>query len=203
MLVVSFKYKQAVQFLHSLSRTHLRYKDPTSTTIFYKVSTEFLRPDMTATIQFSDFVMRILERSQPKVYRKLKSYQKFINLSRLSLYQCRIEMPPYFFVSWIISWFTHDLSSLSEIGRVLDFFVLLPPSAVGYLSAVLIAKGRDSVLAYDVKRDEFGDLHDELKRLPEMHDIVGLLPDALRLMHRLPPSKICQLVPELKGYVSL
>lgn len=132
--------------------------------------------DFQQSHQFSQFVIKILKKFDKQLASKL----------------AEIEMPPYFFVSWFLSWFSHDFTSFSRASQVFDALVILPPSAVGYFSAVLIHAARDQVLEFagDSSSESFGMLHQRLKRLPVESWRTHMITDAYRLMLKYPPSTL-------------
>lgn len=168
-----FRFKEALRFAQTLCRSHLR---------------EFMRPDMDATVLFSELVMRILERHDRPVHDRLR----------------QLEMPPFFFVSWFLCWFAHENTDYRLLARFFDFFVVMPPAAVGYACATLIASpaGRRLILDYRPEVDDLGDLHSGLKGLARDGLAPGvLLPRTLRLMGALRPTALCVGVSGLRGTI--
>lgn len=137
---------------------------------------DFMDADFSHTKAFSQFVIELVKRLDKDLAEKLES----------------IQMPPFFFVSWCLAWFSHDLELSSEISSIFDGLVMLPPAAVGYVSALLIHRGRDLVLNYDAElgSDGFGHLHQSLKTLPRDLWSPTILADAHALMLQYPPSTI-------------
>ena len=48
-----------------------------------------------------------------------------------------LSVPPFFCVSWMLTWFAHDVDSVSTAQSMFDFFIANHPSAIIYASAVL------------------------------------------------------------------
>lgn len=145
---------------------------------------EFMAESIGPTHAFSQFVLAVLGKLDPELSRRL----------------AEIEMPPYFFVSWILSWFAHDIDDTRVLAKIFNCLAVLPPAAVGYLSALLISEtARDEVLAYGRHMDseEFGQLHTLLKALPATRYRDTLLPKTVALMHKYPPTQIIRGLPEL------
>lgn len=63
----------------------------------------------------------LIEIKEPHTIKKLRS---------------KVEvMEPYFALSWILSWFTHNLTNITKIYRVIDFLICSHPLAVFHMSA--------------------------------------------------------------------
>lgn len=147
---------------------------------------DFMAADINPTVSFSTFVIRLLDHFDAQVASKLRL----------------MEMPPYFFLSWIMSWMSHDLKNYEMAARVMDCMVMLPPAAIGYLSVALIRRARGNILQYDggYGGEEWGRLHSELKALPSTDAWSRtLIVEAMQMMEKLPPSRIISNLPELKG----
>jgi len=148
---------------------------------------EFMDADFSGTKGLSAFVLRLLTFLDPEVAVRLQ----------------KIEMPPFFFVSWLLAAFTHDLESYQESARVLDVLVMLPPAAIGYVSALLIQASRDELLdfKYQLGDDQWGHLHQDLKELPKHKWNSKYLRQAAYLMEKYPPSIIIDGLPALRSTI--
>jgi hypothetical protein len=51
------------------------------------------------------------------------------------------QLHPYFCLSWIITWFSHDLYDFEKVCRLFDFFISSNPILPIYLSAAVSCKG--------------------------------------------------------------
>ncbi len=109
-------------------------------------------------------------------------------------YLGQIEMPPYFFVSWILSWCSHEFETVEQSIRLFNCLIFLPPATIGYISAVLIYRSRSDVLRFNADSSDFGVLHQQLKALPKTRWDNNVIYDALRLMKLYPPSQMVTLV---------
>lgn len=47
------------------------------------------------------------------------------------------KLEPFFAISWLITWFSHDIKSLEEIARVYDVFISSHPLFCFYISAAV------------------------------------------------------------------
>lgn len=48
---------------------------------------------------------------------------------------------PYYALSWILTWFSHDLESLDKIARLFDLFVASSPLMPVYAASAVSEKG--------------------------------------------------------------
>jgi len=129
--------------------------------------------DFSSSRLVSEFIMALLKRAEPRLHGRL----------------VKIEMPPFFFVSWFLTWFAHDLADTKQASKIFNFLLLLPPSAIAYVCvALLIAGGREVVLGTEHGDSEaFGLLHASLKKLPRHQWTEQILADGLLLMVKYPP----------------
>jgi hypothetical protein len=69
----------------------------------------------------NQFLSHLINLKEPKLIKSLKSKIEYIE--------------PYFALSWILSWFTHNLTNINKIYRLLDFFICSHPLAVFHVAA--------------------------------------------------------------------
>ncbi|KAI9184476.1 GTPase-activating protein gyp8 [Blastocladiella emersonii ATCC 22665] len=94
------------------------------------------------------------------------------------------ELHPYFCLSWVIGWFSHDLTSFDAVCRLFDFFLCSNPVMPVYLSAAIVLRQHDDLM--DLDRD-FALVHSFLSKVPRDPDAVdGWIHDAARLYYRYP-----------------
>lgn len=86
------------------------------------------------------------------------------------LFDC--EMEPYFCLSWIITWFAHDVRDTAVVKRLYDFFIVSHPLMVVYMSVAMMIHplNRIEVLAVDC---DFSEVHNALCELPRNSCGVG------------------------------
>lgn len=127
----------AYRTLRALASTHLR---------------DCTRPDLAAATETLSLLYPILEQCDPELYSYLQG-----------LHEPALEVP-YFALSWYMTWFAHDVPSLSQIARLFDLFLSSHPLMPLYVAAVaikgnrqqLLACGADGLAAYDtLKRMRF------------------------------------------------
>ncbi|KAJ2909181.1 GTPase-activating protein gyp8 [Coemansia aciculifera] len=101
-----------------------------------------------------------------------------------------LEVPPFFAISWVLTWFAHDLDDFQSICRIFDFLIVSPPMQVVYMAAAMIKRSERDILAYD--RD-FADVHTGLSKLPLKVKEKGwrdIIDDSYHLLADYPATKL-------------
>lgn len=134
------------------------------------------RRDFELPLALVDLVFGILQRADPPLYAKL----------------CSLEIPRYFCISWIITWFAHDLDRLSTAQKCFDFFLANEPVAVVYAAAALPMLHRTQLLAWK----DVGDpsIHQFLKTLPRNMAASLLVRQTALLLRTHPPPSLLKLL---------
>ncbi|KAL3763341.1 hypothetical protein ACHAW5_011008 [Stephanodiscus triporus] len=86
------------------------------------------------------------------------------------LHDC--EMEPYFCLSWVITWFAHDVRDTELVKRLYDFFIVSHPLMSVYVSVAMMIHplNRIEVLGADC---DFACVHHALADLPKNSSNVG------------------------------
>ena len=86
------------------------------------------------------------------------------------LYGCGME--PFFALSWLLSWFSHDIRDTTLVKRLFDFFLVSHPLMPMYLSVAMLChpSNRQEILSTPC---EFAELHSCLTGLPKNSSMVG------------------------------
>ena len=86
------------------------------------------------------------------------------------LHACGME--PFFALSWVITWFSHDIRDTALVKRLFDVFLVSHPLMPIYLSVAMLChpNNRQEVLATPC---EFAELHNTLSGLPKNSSMVG------------------------------
>lgn len=95
----------------------------------------------------------------------------------------RLTVPPFFCISWMITWFSHDVATLQNAQAYFDFFISRPPMAIIYASAALPVLVREQLLEMD---PEEASLHQWLKELPKRVRPSLVVERTMRLMKDYP-----------------
>lgn len=170
-MILRFGLRRSQLLLDRLARSHLR---------------DFMDEDFSHSRLFTqEFIRVLLSHADPPLARRLR----------------KIEMPPMFLVSWVLSWLCHDLNNFERSARTMDILVMLPPGAVGYVSVALLKAIRSEIIQVNIEygSEEWGLLHQRLKELPKTQWSPNIFTEAIDMLQRHPPSMIIREVPELQG----
>ena len=86
------------------------------------------------------------------------------------LFDC--DMEPFFALSWIITWFAHDVRDTAVVKRLFDFFLVSHPMMPVYMSVAMTIHplNRIEILGTDC---DFACVHNALANLPKNSNDVG------------------------------
>jgi hypothetical protein len=86
------------------------------------------------------------------------------------LFDC--DMQPFFCLSWILTWFAHDIRDTAAVKRLFDVFLVSHPLMPMYMSVAMVVHplNRREVLATEL---DFADVHQTLQGLPKNSNMVG------------------------------
>eukprot|EP00053_Salpingoeca_punica_P018624 m.183263 g.183263 ORF g.183263 m.183263 type:complete len:362 (-) comp17473_c1_seq2:231-1316(-) len=94
---------------------------------------------------------------------------------------------PHVCISWVLTWFSHDLDSLSDVARVFDVCLSNHPLMCVYLSAAMICMRRDHVLA---AKCEYSAVHKLLATIPTNLHLEELISMGVRFREEFPPQQL-------------
>ncbi|KAI8079831.1 rab-GTPase-TBC domain-containing protein [Halteromyces radiatus] len=77
---------------------------------------------------------------------------------------------PYYCLSWVITWFSHDLDDLPSIYQLFDVFLSSNPMMPLYASAALVMMHRDTILNH-FSMDDPSTVHSYLSKLPQQRHL--------------------------------
>jgi len=112
-------------------------------------------------------------------FRHLQSALKLIVMPLLAAFDAELhshlfdcEMEPYFCLSWVITWFSHDVRDTALVKRLYDFFIVSHPLMSVYMSVAMMIHplNRIEVLGADC---DFACVHNALADLPKNSSNVG------------------------------
>jgi len=98
-----------------------------------------------------------------------------------------VQMEPYYAISWILTWFAHDLADIDLVARLFDVFLSADPLFSLYMSAAVVIYRREEILATEA---DFGFLHNTLVKLPVNIDFEAIIKRARIMIELLPPTKL-------------
>jgi hypothetical protein len=90
---------------------------------------EYMKATLEPTLEIMSLLYPILKYADPKIYKLV--YNNMI--------------PPYFSISWIITWCIHDLRDTSEMERIFDFFISNNPIMPIYFAAAVILTQKEKL----------------------------------------------------------
>eukprot|EP01028_Stygiella_incarcerata_P012793 TRINITY_DN80464_c0_g1_i1.p1 TRINITY_DN80464_c0_g1~~TRINITY_DN80464_c0_g1_i1.p1 ORF type:complete len:528 (-),score=156.66 TRINITY_DN80464_c0_g1_i1:11-1450(-) len=95
-----------------------------------------------------------------------------------------------FSVSWLLTWFSHDINDMSKVLRIFDICLAHHPITIAYISVAMIHMSRETLFKC-TKEDDFGETYAILRSLPKSHsiDFEATLSLARRMMEALDPAK--------------
>ncbi|KAJ1725064.1 GTPase-activating protein gyp8 [Coemansia erecta] len=99
-----------------------------------------------------------------------------------------LEVPAFFAISWVLTWFAHDLDDFGVICRIYDFLITMPPMQVVYMAAAMLKRNEGQILGYE--RD-FATVHTELSKLPgRISNWDEIIDDSYYMQIDYPPTKL-------------
>ncbi|CAG8842416.1 13037_t:CDS:2, partial [Racocetra persica] len=99
----------------------------------------------------------------------------------------RSNTMPYFCVSWVLTWCSHDLHDFSKITRLFDLFIASNPLMALYLSARVIISRRKKLLLLEC---DSSIIHAFLSKFPQEIDVDELIFRTLQLYQKYPPHEL-------------
>eukprot|EP00958_Prasinococcus_capsulatus_P003600 scaffold324_cov394-Prasinococcus_capsulatus_cf.AAC.21 len=101
------------------------------------------------------------------------------------------NVPPYYALSWVITWFSHDVHDLGSAARLFDLFLVSTPLMPLYVSAALLVSHKESLLSCSPDCDQ-AEVHHFLNKLDlfsgtSTPDVIFV---ALHLHKQFPPREL-------------
>lgn len=121
--------------------------------------------------------------------------------SKLFVFLTTANIESFFSLSWIITWFGHDVSDINIAARIYDSLICSHPLFILYVSAAVVLHAREDIFALPC---EFSEVHKFLISATEREDIPfdRIIRSADRLMSTLPPVRLKAFADEtLSGYI--
>lgn len=140
---------------------------------------DFLKSDMHSIHRLIDVMLEIIKCHDPLVGRKLDT----------------LAVPPFFGVSWMLTWFTHDVYDSTRALAYVTWLEGSHPSAILYASAAMVICNREEFLNSD---SDDPAIHQWLKTLPAQTDHDLVIRRADRLQKTIPIGNLKSCAP-LKG----
>jgi len=110
---------------------------------------------------------------------------------KLHTFLLRAGVEPYYAISWVLTWFAHDVDQWESITRLYDAFLASHPMFCLYLAAILVARSHPDILRQEC---DYPTVHSYLSRLPGLLNQIQVaeecVQDAAKLMDQFPPSSL-------------
>lgn len=133
------------------------------------------RADFGLPLALVDLALGVLKKVDPLLYEKLSGF----------------VIPPYFCISWVITWFAHDICRLRSAQVCFDFLLANEPIAIIYATAALPTLFRQRLLEWQDMEDP--SVHQFLKNLPKEMAPCLLVTQAARLMKMHPVASLLRI----------
>ena len=88
-----------------------------------KYFVDMMAPDFKIIAQSMSLISRVIEVFDPALQEHLAA----------------ADLEPFFAISWVLAWFSHEVKSLSEVTRIFDAMLCSHPLFSMYLSAAVSA----------------------------------------------------------------
>jgi len=99
----------------------------------------------------------------------------------------RAGVHAYFSLSWVITWFAHDIFDLNTVARLFDVFLSSPPTFPLYLSAAIVLHRKESLLQTEC---DFALVHDFLSHIPADLPYDEIVCQAQEMFIAFPPDRL-------------
>jgi hypothetical protein len=142
---------------------------------------DVLSPTLEPVMHALSFLYRLLLIEDPQVHALLAS----------------TDIPPFFALSWFLTWFAHDLAQLDSVARLYDFFLASHALMPLYMACEVVRAMRGDLLKLCATMPggggeiEIGPVHAMFRELPEERlDVDALIGASMRLFHKSPPHEL-------------
>jgi hypothetical protein len=145
----------------------------------YALSLFWLRDSMQKTIQPTLAQIRLLMRIL------------YLKDSKLHHFLSHVEgLEPFYCLSWVLTWCSHDISNYSSVARLFDVFITTNPLMPIYLVAACLHLQRDLILNQDPT--DFPVIHSKLTVFPSNDELPleSIIERAYELLQEFPPKKL-------------
>jgi len=129
--------------------------------------------DLTAVGKLLNLVHSLLHRFDPELARFLTN--------------CGVR--PYYALSWVLTWFAHDITELEVIARIFDVLFVSDPIFSVYLSAAVVIISKDSLFTVEHKNDP-AVIHHFLQEQPKKIDFESAIHVAKWMSQKVPPRSL-------------
>ncbi|KAK9810962.1 hypothetical protein WJX73_001235 [Symbiochloris irregularis] len=131
------------------------------------------RNTLDAVLELLTLVMPILEQVDPELHRHISA----------------TEVQPFFALSWLITWFSHNVPELDNAARIFDVFLSSHPLMPLYFAAATMKSARAHILACEC---DLAEMHRLLNNLPILRWATAdqLAQEAVQAYKEAPPQTL-------------
>ncbi|KAJ3157677.1 hypothetical protein HDU89_000053 [Geranomyces variabilis] len=156
-LLLVLKPSLAASCLESLSLYYLR---------------DFMTPTLQSALNQIHLLFPLLSLASPHVHKFLSEVDGFL---------------PYFCLSWVITWYSHNLHDQARVARLFDFLLASNPLMPVYVAAAVVLARKTPLLAQD---QEYSTIHHFLSQFPLDVNVETLVRDAQAMYTAHPPQAL-------------
>ncbi|KAJ3180039.1 hypothetical protein HDU87_002262 [Geranomyces variabilis] len=170
-------YLRYYQGYHDVATVLLLVLKPTiAASCLESLSLYYIRDFMTPTLQSAlnqiHLLFPLLSLASPKVHTFLSEVDGFL---------------PYFCLSWVITWYSHNLHDQARAARLFDFLIASNPLMPVYLAAAVVLARKTALLTQD---QEYSTVHHFLSQFPLDVNVEALVRDAQQMYTTHPPNEL-------------
>jgi hypothetical protein len=132
-----------------------------------------LRDSLSSVVAALDLIFVLLGRVDPEVAQFL----------------AKANVRSFCTLSWVLTWFSHDLEAIEDVSRIFDFLLASHPSMALYLAVAFILSLKPKIMLLSC---DDGSVHNLFQRLPKVEDVESLLLDAEGLFERYPLAQLIE-----------
>ncbi|KAI8920359.1 rab-GTPase-TBC domain-containing protein, partial [Powellomyces hirtus] len=148
----------------------------------------YLRDYMTPTLQSAlnqiHLLFPLLSRASPPIHTFLTQVDGLL---------------PYFCLSWVITWYSHNINNAERIARLFDFMIASNPLMPIYIAAAVVISQKDLLLE---EEPEYSSIHHFLSQFPANHNVEHLIKQAQSLYNSYPPHILQKIARQRLGKAS-
>jgi hypothetical protein len=130
---------------------------------------ESLRSSLDRVVKVLDMVIPLVGLVDPEIGKLFRS----------------ANMHSFFTLSWVLTWFSHNLVSFDKICRIFDFLLASHPLMPVYLAAAFIISRKKDLLVVEC---EFSAIHAFFQNIPHDVDVDKLILHCAKIFCDLPPA---------------
>ncbi|TPX63789.1 hypothetical protein SpCBS45565_g06364 [Spizellomyces sp. 'palustris'] len=133
---------------------------------------DFMAPSLQSSMNQISLLFPLIALVSPATHDFLSSIEGFL---------------PYFCLSWVITWYSHDIDDLSQIARLFDFLIASNPLMPVYLAAAVVLSQNEQLVELE---HEYSTVHHFLSKFPPDANLEMLIKQANNMYNLHPPEAV-------------